>query len=224
MANLWLKRIAARLPERWQAELKRLHFRRQIRRGAFATAEPEYARLPEFLREGDWAIDIGANIGHYTKAFSDLVGATGRVIAIEPVPETFALLAANVQLFRHRNVSLFNVAASDRLALVGMTIPRLPSGLLNNYEATLTPSLDSMLTVLTIPVDAFGNGPRIALIKIDAEGHEARVLDGLERLVVAHRPTLIIETGGSEIATRLGNMGYETRRLPGSPNILGTAG
>jgi FkbM family methyltransferase len=223
MTALFLKRIAARLPERWQSELKRLHFRRQILRGGFRTPEPEFARLADFVSEGDWAIDIGANIGHYTKALSDLVGAAGRVIAIEPVPETFALLAANVQLFQHRNVSLLNVAASDRLALVGMTIPRLPSGLLNNYEAALTANLDSMLTVLTIPVDAFGTGPRVALIKIDAEGHEGRVLDGLERLVVAQRPTLIIEAGGSEIPNRLEALGYVTRRLPGSPNILGTA-
>lgn len=97
-----LKRIAARLPNRWLSELKRIHFGRQIAKGTFESSEPEYRLLPDLIAPGDWVIDIGANVGHYTKAFSERVGARGRVIAFEPVPTTFALLAANVQCFPSR--------------------------------------------------------------------------------------------------------------------------
>lgn len=57
-----LKKIAARLPNRWQVEMMRHHFGRQIRNGTFATDEPEYALLHGLVSPGDWVIDIGANI------------------------------------------------------------------------------------------------------------------------------------------------------------------
>ena len=69
-----LKRVAAHLPARWQTELKRVHFGRQITQGNFFTSEPEYKLLPELISPGDWVIDIGANVGHYTKRLSELVG------------------------------------------------------------------------------------------------------------------------------------------------------
>src|SRR2546426_6450005 len=119
-----LKRIAARLPQSLQHELRRLFFRNQIRGRRFVTDEKEYGLVQSFLGPGDWALDIGANVGHYTMRMSELVGAAGRVIAFEPVPNTFALLAANAHLFTHENVSLLNVAASDGPAEVGIDIPR----------------------------------------------------------------------------------------------------
>ena len=94
-----LKRFAAMLPNSWQHELRRRHFQRQIRLGRFHTDEKEYALLDTLLGEGDWALDIGANVGHYTMRMAELVGPSGRVIALEPVPDTFSLLAANTRLF-----------------------------------------------------------------------------------------------------------------------------
>lgn len=94
MSKTLLKRVAAGLPPLWQQELKRIHFRREIRRHTFASTEPEFRLLDSMISAGDWVMDIGANVGHYTKRLSDLVGPRGRVIAVEPVPDTFALLAA----------------------------------------------------------------------------------------------------------------------------------
>src|SRR5882672_8138422 len=147
-----LKRIAARLPASAQHELRRLFFRRQIRRQGFFTDEKEYALLDRFLGAGDWALDIGANVGQYTMRMAELVGPSGRVIALEPVPDTFSLLAANTRLFAHANVSLLNVAASDRVALADMQIPRFASGLSNYYQARLS-ACKGGLTVLTLPID-----------------------------------------------------------------------
>ena len=118
-----LKKLASHLPWLWQQELKRLHYRCQIHRQTFETTEPEFLVLDQLISSGDWVIDIGANVGHYTKRFSDLVGPQGRVIAVEPVPDTFALLAANVLLFQYRNVTLLNLAASDQTTVVGIQIP-----------------------------------------------------------------------------------------------------
>ncbi|GAA3978100.1 FkbM family methyltransferase [Allohahella marinimesophila] len=215
-----LKRVAAKLPESWQAELKRLHFSRQLKNGTFNTDEPEYGILDSLIKPGDWVLDVGANVGHYTKRFSELVGTGGRVVAFEPVPETMALLAANVRKFKFPNVTLFNTAVSDRVDVVGMSLPKFASGLTNYYEANLTSSQDAQLTVLTVPIDALFLDRPIALIKIDAEGHEAFVLAGMNKLIRTRRPTLIVETGSEEVINSLTSLKYEAERLPGSPNVL----
>jgi len=215
-----LKRIAAQLPNRWQYELKRIHYSRQISKGIFDTAEPEYKILPQLISSGDWVIDIGANVGHYTKRLSELVGAFGRVIAFEPVPLTFALLAANVQLFALSNVTLINAAVSDKLGMVGMSIPKSSTGFINYYEAHLSSIDDSALSVFTMSLDSICTNQRIALVKIDVEGHEAFVLTGMHRLLMKYHPILIVETDSKEVIDNLSLLGYIPEKLLNSPNIL----
>jgi hypothetical protein len=102
-----MKKLASRLPERSLLALKRLHYARLIRRGTFCSDEPEYSMLEQIVSPGDWVIDVGANVGQYTLRLSELVKASGRVFAFEPIPQTFELLAANCLLAPYRNVTLF---------------------------------------------------------------------------------------------------------------------
>lgn len=213
-----LKVFASMLPDSWQHELRRRHFQRQIRRAHFHTDEKEFAILDTLLREGDWALDIGANVGHYTMRMAELVGASGRVVALEPVPDTFSLLAANARLFAHANVSLLNVAASDRMAIAHMEIPRFSNRLANYYQARLS-SGGGNLAVLTLPVDELSLPP-VRLVKIDVEGHELPALRGMKGLLQRDHPVLIVETSSQESTTFLDSLGYAVERLPGSSNLL----
>lgn len=214
-----LKRIASLLPFSWQHEMRRFFFHRQIRRRTFFTDEKEYALLDTFLQPGDWVLDLGANVGHYTKRMSDLVGQSGRVVAVEPMPDTFALLAANARLFDNANVSLLNVAVSDKVATVGIELPRFAQGLPNYYQARVT-SAPSKFAVMTLPVDALDLPAKVRLAKIDVEGHEFPVLQGMRRLIERDHPVLIVETGAQETIDLLHSLGYASERLPGSSNLL----
>jgi len=218
----FLKRMVSRLPGSWQNELKRLHYARQIAKGKFITDEPEFALLESMISPGDWVIDIGANVGHYTKKLSELVGASGRVFAFEPVPTTFSLLAANVQLFPNSNVSLLNAAVSDKLDLVGMSVPKFDTGLDNYYEAQLSKDADpeTSTPVLTVSLDSLQIEHPVSMVKIDAEGHEAFVLEGMKALIEIHRPVLVLETECDEVIESLRASGYVSEKLPGSPNVI----
>jgi FkbM family methyltransferase len=215
-----LKVIAAKLPLRYQQELKRLHFGRMIRNGSFQRAienEGEFHRLHQWVQPGDWVLDIGANIGNYAARLSELVGARGRVIAVEPVPQTFELLAANVGRFPLQNVTLLNVAASDRFFTSGMQMPPLDSGGPNPYMAHLTAD-SADIVVVCMPLDAMEIDRPIRLIKVDVEGHELSALRGMRRLLERDRPVLIIEGQSAEVASFLSGFGYAHRQDPGSPN------
>lgn len=215
-----LKRFAAKLPATLQNELKRLRCRRQILSGSFGPNEPEYALLHEFIEPGDWVIDVGANLGHYTKRFSELAGEYGRVLAFEPVPSTFALLAANAQLFSNANVTLVNAAISNAFGVVGFEIPKLSTGLYNYYVAHVSNSPNAQCRVVALTLDSLQLTQRVSLIKIDAEGHEQFVLEGMMKLIRQDLPTLIIEGSVHRMTDTLGSLGYRREVLPLSPNEL----
>ena len=216
MTAFWLKRLSSALPLRTQQGLKRFHFAHQNRSGRFATAEPEYARLGEWVAAGDWVIDVGANVGHYTARLSQLVGPTGRVLAFEPVPETFELLAANMAVAGARNVSLFSAAASTQISLAGMRLPQFSSGLTDDDMASITLG-DGEFKVLTLPLDSVMPSAHIALVKIDVQGHD------LQALLQRDLPRLIVEGTSPEVETFLRDLGYTFTELPGSPNRLFSA-
>jgi FkbM family methyltransferase len=214
------KRAMSKLPEHWQHEFRRAHYHRQIKRQTFMTGEPEYAILDSWIAPADWVIDVGANIGHYTRRFSELVGAEGRVIAIEPVSETFDLLAANVKNFAHHNVTLLNVAASDSTGLAGMNVPAFDTGLKNFYEAHLTQEGTSEMQVLTLAIDTLQLPRKVSVVKIDAEGHEVNVLRGMVELMKRDAPLLIVESARANLIEYLESLGYRSERLPDSPNLI----
>jgi FkbM family methyltransferase len=213
------KRIAAQLPHHWQQGLKRRHFRHQITSNTFRTNEPEWELSSRWLRPGDWAIDVGANIGHYTKRFSDLVGEKGRVIAFEPVPATFELLTANTARFTQPNVTLLNVAASDSTQLLGMSIPDFSTGLKNYYGASITAD-PARLRVMTCAIDSLHLAGPVRLLKVDAEGHDAIAILGAKNLIAANLPTIVIESGADVVGAMLEALGYRIESIPGSSNMI----
>jgi len=215
-----VKKIVSKLPCRWQNEIKRLYFARQIKKNKFFTDEPEYNILHQLINQGDWVVDVGANVGHYTKRLSELVGPSGRVIALEPVSDTFSLLSANVNLFPFSNISLINVAASDKLAIAGVSVPRFSSGLSNYYEARISSASNSIMSVLTITLDSLCIDHPIRLVKIDAEGHEDFVLRGMGGIIEKYHPVLIVENPSDDAIRNLASSGYLNETLPKSPNVL----
>lgn len=214
-----LKRTIGLVPKSFHYSLRRAKYSAQIRLGTFRSPEPEYDLIGEFVSRGDWVLDIGANIGHYTSLFSEAVGPMGRVIAFEPIPDTFALLAANSRLFAHRNVTLLNVALSDGSHVASMTTPRWASGIDNLYASRIDGNAVGQC-VFCCSVDGLRLPERISLAKIDVEGHELAVLRGMRQLVERDRPVLIVEASSPEIVSWTERMGYCHERLPYSPNML----
>src|SRR5262249_50724226 len=160
---------------------------------------------------------VGANVGHYTLAFSRLVGPRGRVFAFEPIAATFALLSANVRLSPFDNVTLFNLAASDASQMVNMEIPA-EGGTPDYYRARINRGGQGQ-AIFSCSLDAL-EFPPIQLVKIDVEGHEMAVLQGMRKLLARDHPHLIVEASSDRIVEFLASFGYRSQRLPGSPNFL----
>ncbi len=165
--------------------------------------EPELAYLEKVLSQGKVFVDVGANFGVYTLVASRLVGATGKVIALEPTAQSFAILRENIALNHFANVRAFQVAltqSSGKAWLyhgwdpVGNSLGKDPlCG--NEGEEVQTEALDKLLEEKGID--------RVHAIKIDVEGAEELVLRGAIRCLTTNRPIVIFEFNPG-CAARLG--------------------
>ena len=89
----------------------RIAARRTLRRHRHGVRiEREMEILPFLLGEGDWAFDVGANVGDYTLSLAKLVGSNGRVFSFEPNPRNFNKLSHLVQMSRLEHVSVHPIA------------------------------------------------------------------------------------------------------------------
>jgi FkbM family methyltransferase len=216
-----LQTVLAQLPKRAQFLIRRVHFLYLIRRNELKPDEPEIVDVQRYLRPGDWVIDVGANIGRYTCFMARCVGESGRVIAIEPIAETFALLTNNVNACLARNVTLLNLGVSSETRIVRMTVPPHERNKLSNYYQARISS-DGNYVVLCVPLDSLSFPQRIRLIKIDAEGHDLQVLEGAVKLIERDRPIIIVEGwDNGPVAKWLGDRHYILQKRPGSANIVG---
>jgi len=140
----------------------------------------------QHLQPGDVYVDVGANIGYYTLVAAQRVGSQGKVIAYEPDPDNFALLKANVELNKLAQVEIFPCALYDRNTdgklflsddnfgdhrIYAATETR------NSHEITLVHG-DEHLSELT---------KRIDFLKIDTQGAEFFVVNGLKPLLMSNR-------------------------------------
>lgn len=188
---------------------------------SFVSDEPEFKRLSEWLAAGDTAIDVGANFGSYSLRMSELVGDSGRVLAFEPIPQTFAMLVRALAKAACRNVTAFNLACSDESRAVVMSVPDDQFTGENLYMASINSSGPTLTTVICVRIDDLPLPlERLRLVKIDAEGHDALVIEGMWHVISKHKPTLIVEHPPSYIIERLGRLGYKASREGTSPNIV----
>ena len=185
------------------------------------------------LRPGDVFVDIGASIGQMALHASTRVGPAGRVLAIEPDPRVADLLERNLSLNGMTQVEVVQCAAgADRAmcCLEGYADGAENRGVSRIRQDGAVP-LGMRFPVHTMPIDALLDErgvPDVDLIKIDVEGFEAEVLDGMaeglaaqryRRIVVELHPALLAERGTTADAccARLRASGYAGWAFDHSP-------
>jgi len=177
-------RVRDGLPARWRVPAKYWHARLN------RTLEPEMALLPVLVRRGDRAIDIGANYGVYARALIRL-GAT--VELFEPHPRCLDALGAWAR--GRRSVRVHPCALSSEAGSATLAIPLGLGGIEHDAAASIEPlsgqaCRQTAVAVRTLDSFAFSG---VAFIKIDVEGHEARVIEGAQATIGRSRPALLVE-------------------------------
>jgi FkbM family methyltransferase len=177
----------------------------------FGTYEPEVRRIfRAVLPLGGVALDVGANVGWHTLLMASLVGASGRVLAVEANPFVRQRLHDHLCLNRFRHVDVVPYAAADTEGMVEFYAPAANDpGSGNGHVVEIRPGgrgetirVEARLLDGIVAASAIR---RLDLIKIDVEGFEWRVLRGGEETIAKFRPHIIFEYN-TEYASRGGGM------------------
>ena len=158
--------------------------------------------LDKTLKPGSVVLDIGANIGYYALMELNLIGQEGRLIAVEPSPWNVDLLKKNLELNQKtRNVRVVTGAISSSRGKD--TFHLASSSNLNTFQNYGT--VEKHLTGETLEVDTYRVAEvlteeelrkGIDLIRMDVEGHEVDVINGMldEVKEGVLSPSIIFET------------------------------
>lgn len=183
---------------------------REIYRNRYERAERTL--LLQLARPGDVCIDVGANIGAFTLPLALAVGKHGAVLAFEPDAGRARRLLDNIRLAGVENVSVEQVAvgAQPGTAVLHAGPPE------NTGAASLHRRPD---TGTTARVDVIRLADRVpphhltrAIVKIDVEGYEAEVLQGMD-LDHSFEGVLLLE-----VSPEFGSVGYVDELLQRLPN------
>jgi FkbM family methyltransferase len=174
---------------------------------------------------GDTVIEIGANIGTETVGFSDIVGRSGRVYAIEPEPSCLKSLKDNLEINHCHNVSLLPLAIGEYCKQVRFILPpnKHCSGI--GYVSEQAEELNSnSIEVHCVTLDSLSSQiDAVRIIFIDAEGSEMNILKGGRKLISRDKPHIVLEAspklllraGSSifELLTEISNLDYVAHRI-----------
>lgn len=168
--------------------------------------EGEVRGLRQVVRSGDVVVDVGAALGTYTCVLSRLVGPTGVVVSVEPLPALYAGYDAWLRLRRADNVSRYDGALGAEPHTAKVSVPlrrRRPvagraflttgaTGVGSNEEFTEHREYDVAVTTLDQLVNRL-ELDRVDLVKADVEGAELALLHGAERTIDTSRPAVLLE-------------------------------
>lgn len=166
---------------------RRIGLNRQIERvmgsrgyeNRFATA------ILSQVKADDCVWDIGANVGWYTTQFAEYIGSHGTVVAFEPVPSCFAALENIVGHIP--TVYPVNLAIAETDGMVSMALATdalsathrvVSSDKQSDTTGTCTVMARSAISVLDQHPEWFPN-----VVKIDVEGYEGFVVDGMQPIL-----------------------------------------
>ena len=163
--------------------------------------------------KGGVFVDVGANVGVYSLS---LASHFKKVIAFEPHPVTNKILDLNVYINRIENIVISNCGLSDKSGMATLVDDLNNTGASSinktakeddiSYEVEIKQSSDAIMELMD-------SDTYISLVKIDVEGHELSVINGLLKLLQTGTPIIAFEANNAEVNSNvlalLKSNGYE---------------
>jgi FkbM family methyltransferase len=145
----------------------------------YSIREPECTRImKQYIKTGMIIVDLGANIGYYALLEAAIMKDKGKIYAIEPFPPNYNLLKKNIELNSYENIiESYNIAISNKSGKDKMYMSK-EHNLCNMMQSNSTDFIEVQTSTLD---DFLVDKQPPDLIRMDIEGFEYYVIDGMEK-------------------------------------------
>ncbi|UYZ65185.1 FkbM family methyltransferase [Hymenobacter weizhouensis] len=170
---------------------------------SISLANVEFFR--KFLREGDLAIDIGANIGHTTVPLALLTGPSGLTLGFDPNPYVFEILAENTKLNPGKITIAahnFAITETDGEFYYNSSEASFNNGGISTEKNNKHGKYSLSTKIKGVNLHAFLQAnhadklDRLKLVKIDTEGYDKEIIKSISGLLDRYKPVVITECFG----------------------------
>ncbi|OQY36538.1 MAG: hypothetical protein B6243_02910 [Anaerolineaceae bacterium 4572_5.2] len=159
----------------------------------------EIAFFKKYCREDMVFVDIGSNVGLYSALALHTLNSDGRIIALEPHPESFTLLSKNVEVNQKERgaadapqIDIFQMAASSQSG--SRTLALNPENKADNRVSDAPEEWES------IPIEAKSMDNLLAeqeieevnFVKMDVQGYEHRIVAGFTETLRRSKRTIVL--------------------------------
>ncbi len=154
----------------------------------YGESDTEFVK--KIIKKNDIVLDIGANIGYYTLIFAKLVGNSGKVFSFEPESKNFKILKKNVEINGYNNVILEQKIVSNTNGISTLYI----SEKAGSHRIYKSDNFVESLEIKSISMDSYiekNNLKKINFIKIDVEGAELNVLQGIQKILDSNKHIIL---------------------------------
>lgn len=151
----------------------------------------EIALCQKYIKRNSIVLDIGANIGIHSIYFSR-IAKEGLVFSFEPSPETFRLLLKNVM--NSSNILPINIGVSNFKNIADFYMAS--DNAYSSLKDTKRKEIKKIVKVICFTLDDFFKGlnlSNIDFVKIDVEGFEQSVLEGMHWIMEEYHPVIFCE-------------------------------
>jgi FkbM family methyltransferase len=188
--------------------------------------EDELPFVRQLLQPGQNVVDIGANYGVYTLPMAQKIGASGHLWAFEPSSSTAQFLARGIAEngFGHVTLEQKALSRASGTARLALHVQAELRSIVHDSTAPPEGTEEVSLTTLDDCMDRF-HWENIELIKIDAEGEEANIVEGGHRFFATLAPLVQYELKSAtdanlDLIRHFATIGYDSYRLLPSLNAL----
>lgn len=138
---------------------------------------------------GQTILDAGSNIGYYACRLASRIGPTGRLVSVEPSPETAEILRGNLKRNVDCPVTLHEAVITDRAGAVDFYVAT------ERNVSSLKPRVGAQqVRVDALSIDELSSQlGALDLIRMDIEGHEVQALRGAKSTLARYRPRVVAE-------------------------------
>jgi FkbM family methyltransferase len=159
----------------------------------------------QFIKEGSFAIDIGANIGDTTVPMALCTGKSGLTIGFDPNPFVFKILQTNASLNQdkyHLVPQLYAISAQDEEFFFVSSEASFANGAISPTKDSLHGRFVQPGKIKGVNLKSFleKNYPdwmnKLSFIKIDAEGYDKEIIKSITDLIQGCKPVIIAESFG----------------------------